>query len=249
MTIQDNTIIRHTLPAVVRNTSGQKYLFINAAIKQNGSGAYSKTYTLERGKNVCVDPSDFIIMRLEIERLVAQGKISILRGVAGEIKQDDLYNEPNMKLNAPHCSDNCQDVSPEVVKPSLLLESRLNDPTNPEKNTMWLVDKGTGQEIGPDIDFRVRLGNKTYSVFDTVTTNQGVTIPIIMSNWILSGELWYQLLHHNLHASKVESEFYEGVNRIEVHKEEIFDTNTYKIYVPADPDLRFEGTAGFIKIA
>lgn len=81
----------------------------------------------------------------------------------------------------------------------------------------------------------------------------GITILFDIPTWIQSGEYYYVDLAHGFGKNKLQVEIFRDVSpdpiRVSVHKKELIDNNTIRIYSTFDPDTRFKGWATLIKMA
>jgi hypothetical protein len=76
-----------------------------------------------------------------------------------------------------------------------------------------------------------------------VIPGTGASIPFVVADWVLSAGLYQLDLQHNLESEDVSVEVYEGDTEISVHRIQIINTNTIRIYVTFNPDCRFDGKA------
>lgn len=74
-------------------------------------------------------------------------------------------------------------------------------------------------------------------------SGNGTSIDFLISDWILSAGLYQLDLQHNLESEDVTVEVFEGDSEVDLHRIQILNTNTVRIFSTFDPDCRFSGKA------
>jgi hypothetical protein len=216
----------------------------------------AKTYHFPRGKDVCVLPEDYISMEIEILRLAKSGDLLIIRDVASRVKSTDWYSDTDPLVSKnDHLSQtwephkHCRFAG----EPWLYLQTRPDDPDttgNPPMTdgSFWIVDRGTGNTPVLDIDVRVRIAGQTYSLFKSFFYGSFIDIPFDTADWLLSGDLWYLDIGHFLDSTRIIEQVWEGDDRVYCHREMTLDAQHVRLYVTADPDMRFTGRCSVFKV-
>ena len=80
----------------------------------------------------------------------------------------------------------------------------------------------------------------------------GITMYFDIPDWVLAGEFYYVDLEHTLEGERLQMEIFRDATpkdrKVWVHREEIRDPDTIRLYVTSDPDARFKGKATIIKV-
>lgn len=242
------SVIRHTAPALVRNISRTMPVISLQATLSPGLYVLAKTYRFPRGKDVEVLPEDFVAMEPEINRLVLHGHLQITRNIVSIIRGTQWFDDsdPNIGIN--------KYPQTHPIKESesyIFLKHYVDDPlVNPDlvDDSLWIIDRGTGHVPVQDIDVRVRIAGQTYSLFKSFYYGSFIDVPFTISDWLLAGDLYYCDIKHILDSDRVTSQVWEGSKKVECHQETTLDTQTIRLYVTADPDMRFDGRCSVFKV-
>ena len=70
---------------------------------------------------------------------------------------------------------------------------------------------------------------------------------IEIADWNLSSDLYYVTIAHNLNSLAPAVKIFESSNLVHVHRIEVVDANTVRLWIPSDPDLRFDAKASILK--
>lgn len=244
------SIVRHTAPAIVRNVSGRMPVISLQATLTPGMYVMAKTYHFPRGKDVCVLPEDFISMEIEIQRLEKSGDLLVIRRVASRAKSTNWYSDtdPMVGINEQP-PKRCQNAG----DPFFFLEQRVADPELTdvpplEDGALWFIDRGTGNTPVLDIDVRVRIAGQTYSLFKSFFYGSFIDIPFDFADWLLAGDLYYLDIGHFLDTTRVIAQVWEGSTHVYCHLETTLDPQHLRLYVTADPDMRFSGRCSIFKV-
>lgn len=250
------SIVRHTAPAIVRNVSGRMPVISLQATLSPGLYVLAKTYHFPRGKDVCVLPEDFISMEIEIQRLEKSGDLLVIRRVASRAKSTNWYSDTDPLVSKnDHLQrtweprEHCRSAG----DPFFYLEQRVADPELTdvpplEDGALWFIDRGTGNTPVLDIDVRVRLAGQTYSLFKSFFYGSFIDIPFDFADWLLSGDLYYLDIGHFLDSTRITEQVWEGDSRVYCHAETTLDPQHVRLYVTADPDMRFSGRCSVFKV-
>ncbi len=91
------------------------------------------------------------------------------------------------------------------------------------------------------------LIGKTTGCVRTIST-AGIIMEID-NTWILNGDLYYKDLNHNLNTLYPSITIRENnQNVIITHEVESVNSNTLRLYVPSNPDCRFNGYITIVKV-
>lgn len=83
----------------------------------------------------------------------------------------------------------------------------------------------------------------------TTTTNTDGIVIEIDNNWVLNGDMYYKDINHNLntlHPSITIRE--DNKNIIITHEVKSMSNNVLRLYVPSEPDCRFNGYISLVKV-
>jgi hypothetical protein len=118
-------------------------------------------------------------------------------------------------------------------------------------NPTGVVTAGIAGELFWDLNANILYVSEAATAVNWIPVVGGIEtalVPIGMGDWVLSGSYYYANVVHNLGCDYPILDIWEGTDVVYADRTETINTNTVRIWVPQDPDLRFVGNIAVTRI-